>query len=83
MAGRLAPCPCCANNISTGARQCPRCGERNPFAVAGLLGAVLTESEKVQIRSLREESFMEAVKFLRQITDCGLHEAKVYVDSLG
>lgn len=57
-------------------------GTKITLTVAGAVGIKLTVTQEAEIRRLRVENKINAIKRVREITNAGLLESKNYVDSL-
>ena len=83
MSVRLVPCPICEGKLSSNAVHCPYCGGQHPLATPGSFSSALTKAEIEKINTLKKEAgTLEAIKYLRSLTDCGLPEAKTYTEGL-
>jgi len=70
---KLGMCRCCSGKVSNEAKSCPHCGQPDPYSdiYEEKIQALLRRGEKIQ-----------AIKLIRDMTGCGLKEAKDYVDAL-
>jgi|APSaa5957512622_1039677.scaffolds.fasta_scaffold103462_1 ribosomal protein L7/L12 len=71
---KLGYCKCCPGKVSNEAINCPHCGQPNPYSE--------TSHDQELCKILQSRGKILAIKKHREITECGLAEAKKYVDSL-
>jgi hypothetical protein len=74
----LIKCPECSAEISDQATSCPKCGY--PLRPSGLQAT--PNADALLIETLQREGKIAAIKLHRDNTQCGLAEAKQYVDQL-